>query len=143
MGDAKAYLQQIKLHDARIDRNIEELDNLRSMTTKITATWKDDVVSGTGNQDKLGAAVAKIGDLQTEIDRDIDAYIDMKRSVWDLLNRIENPDQLQILYKRYFKYEHWEQIACEMNMTYRNVCYIHGRALQAVSELLKGENNES
>lgn len=143
MGDAKAYLQQIKLHDARIDRNIEELDNLRSMTTKITATWKDDVVSGTGNQDKLGAAVAKIVDLQTEIDRDIDAYIDMKRSVWDLLNRIENPDQLQILYKRYFKYEHWEQIACEMNMTYRNVCYIHGRALQAVSELLKGENNES
>ena len=139
MGDAKAYLQQIKLHDARIERNIEELDNLRAMTTKITATWKDDVVSGTGNQDKLGAAVAKIVDLQTEIDKDIDAYIDMKRSVWDLLNRIENPDQLQILYKRYFKYEHWEQIACEMNMTYRNVCYIHGRALQAVSELLKGE----
>lgn len=139
MCDAKAYLQQIKLHDARIERNIEELDNLRSMTTKITATWKDDVVSGTGNQDKLGAAVAKIVDLQTEIDKDIDAYIDMKRSVWDLLNRIENPDQLQILYKRYFKYEHWEQIACEMNMTYRNVCYIHGRALQAVSELLKAE----
>ena len=142
MGDAKAYLQQIKLHDARIERNIEELDNLRSMTTKITATWKDDVVSGTGNQDKLGAAVAKIVDLQTEIDKDIDAYIDMKRSVWDLLNRIENPDQLQILYKRYFKYEHWEQIACEMNMTYRNVCYIHGRALQAVSELLESENIE-
>ena len=137
MCDAKVYLQQIKLHDARIERNIKELDNLRSMTTKITATWKDDVVSGTGNQDKLGAAVAKIVDLQTEIDKDIDAYIDMKRSVWDLLNRIENPDQLQILYKRYFKYEHWEQIACEMNMTYRNVCYIHGRALQAVAELLK------
>lgn len=143
MGDAKAYLQQIKLHDARIDRNIEELDNLRSMTTKITATWKDDVVSGTGNQDKLGAAVAKIVDLQTEIDKDIDAYIDMKRSVWNLLEKIQNPDQLQVLYKRYFKYEHWEQIACEMNMTYRNVCYIHGRALQAVSELLKDEKIES
>lgn len=139
MGDAKAYLQQIKLHDARIERNIEELDNLRSMTTKITATWKDDVVSGTGNQDKLGAAVAKIVDLQTEIGKDIDAYIDMKRSVWNLLEKIQNPEQLQVLYKRYFKYEHWEQIACEMNMTYRNVCYIHGRALQAVSELLKDE----
>lgn len=139
MGDAKEFLQQIKLHDARIDRNLEELDNLRAMTTKITATWKDDVVSGTGNQDKLGAAVAKIVDLQAEIDKDIDAYIDMKRKVWDLLNGIKNPEQLQILYKRYFKYEHWEQIACEMNMTYRNVCYIHGRALQAVSELLKGE----
>ncbi len=139
MGDAKAYLQQIKLHDARIDRNIEELENLRAMTTKITATWKDDVVSGTGNQDKLGDAVAKIIDLQHEIGRDIDSYIDMKRKVWDLLERIKNPDQLQVLYKRYFKYEHWEQIACEMNMTYRNVCYIHGRALQAVSKLLEGE----
>jgi DNA-directed RNA polymerase specialized sigma subunit len=143
MGDAKAYLQQIKLHDARINRNLEELDNLRAMTTKITATWKDDVVSGTGNQDKLGAAVAKIVDLQTEIDKDIDAYIDMKRKVWDLLNGIENPEQLQILYKRYFRYEHWEQIACEMNMTYRNVCYIHGRALQAVADLLEKEKSES
>lgn len=142
MGDAKAYLQQIKLHDARINRNLEELDNLRAMTTKITATWKDDVVSGTGNQDKLGAAVAKIVDLQTEIDKDINAYIDMKRKVWDLLNGIENPEQLQILYKRYFRYEHWEQIACEMNMTYRNVCYIHGRALQAVADLLEKENVE-
>ena len=134
MGDAKAYLQQIKLHDARINRNLEELDNLRAMTTKITATWKDDVVSGTGNQDKLGAAVAKIVDLQTEIDKDIDAYIDMKRKVWDLLNGIENPEQLQILYKRYFNYERWEQIACEMNWGIRHTTRIHGYALVAFAE---------
>lgn len=137
MGDAKEYLRQIRMYDTRINCAQEELDNLRSMTTKITATWKDDVVSGTGNQDKLGDAVAKIIDLQNGINSDIDKYIGTKAEVWALIKRIKDPDQFKVLYMRYFKYKHWEQIACDMNMTYRNVCYIHGRALQAVAELLK------
>ena len=137
MGDAKEYLRQIRMYDTRINCAQEELDILRAMTTKITATWKEDVVSGTGNQDKLGDAMAKIIDLQNSINSDIDKYIGTKAEVWALIKRIKDPDQFKVLYMRYFKYKPWEQIACDMNMTFRNVCYIHGRALQAVAELLK------
>lgn len=140
MCDAKTFLQQVKLYDTHINTKIEEMDNLKALATKITATLKQDVVSGGGNQDKIGDAVAKIVDLEREINAIIDAYIKLKRQVNDVVDKVTDPDQAAVLYKRYFLYERWEQIALEMNMTYRNVCYIHGKALQTVNRLLESES---
>lgn len=137
MTDAKAYLLQVELYDTHINNKLEELQRLKELTRQITTTLKQDVVSRSGNQDKLGDAVAKIVDLENEINEAVDAYIDKRREVGKLLERLDDADQISVLHKRYFEYKAWEQIACEMCMTYRNVCYIHGRALQAVDALLK------
>lgn len=133
---AKEYLQQVKLCDVHVNNNLEELSKLKDMVYHITSTLRGDVVSGSGSQDKLGDAVAKIVDLEAEINEAVDAYVDKKREVSKTIERIKDPDQVQVLHKRYFEYLTWEQIACEMHMTYRNVCYIHGRALQAMAELI-------
>jgi DNA-directed RNA polymerase specialized sigma subunit len=137
MRDAKSYLRKIKLLDAHIDNKLNDLATLRTMVTKITATITPVAVSGSGNQDKLGDAVAKIVDLQDEINRDIDRYIDAKREVSAVLEKLQDPDHVKVLHKRYIEYKPWEQIACEMHCTYRNVCYIHGKALQEVGALLE------
>ena len=138
--DAKAYLKQIELCDIHISSKIEEVDKLRALATKVTSTLKADVVSGSMNQDKLGDAVAKIIDLQDDINKSIDRYIDLKNEISKIIEKVTDADQAAVLYKRYFLYERWEQIACEMNMTYRNVCYIHGRALQTVESLLSQDS---
>jgi len=140
-NEAKAYLRQIKLYDIHINNKLDEMNELRNLTTKVTTTLKPDVVSNSGSQDKLGNMVAKMVDLESEINMSIDEYIDKKKEISSLIDQIDNPEQLAVLYKRYFRYEQWEQIACELHMTYRNVCYIHGRALQAVAELLKGRSD--
>lgn len=139
MIDSKKYLQQIRLYDSHISTKLEERLRLKEMLTKITPTLKDDVVSGGGSQDKLADAMAKIIDLEAEIDRDIDRYVDAKRDVSGTLDKLTDPDQLKVLHMRYVQHKTWEQIACDMNMTYRNVCYIHGKGLQAVNEIMKGE----
>ena len=108
------------------------------MVTKITATISPVAVSGTGSQDKLGDAVAKIVDLQEEINQKIDRYVDLKREISAVLEKLDDPDQVKVLHKRYFEYKQWERIACEMNYSFRNVCYIHGKALQAVEAILEG-----
>lgn len=136
MTGAKEYLEQVKLFDVRINNHLEELERLKSLVTKVTSTWKGDVVSGGGNQDKLGDAIAKIVDLQHEVNKAIDDYVDKRNEIGAILDKISDPDQLRVLYKRYFDGLTWEQIACDMHMTYRNVCYIHGRALQTVGKLL-------
>ena len=138
MCDAKAYLKKIELLDAHINNKLNDLHTLRSLVTKITATISPVVVSGSGNQDKLGDAIAKIVDLQDEINQKIDKYVDLKREISALLEQIQDPDQVKVLHKRYFEYKPWEQIACEMNYSYRNVCYIHGKALQAFEALMEG-----
>lgn len=138
MCDAKAFLMKIELLDAHINNRINDLHELKSLVTKITATISPVCVSGSGNQDKLGDSVAKIVDLQDEINQKIDKYVNLKREISALLEQIQDPDQVKVLHKRYFEYKPWEQIACEMNYSYRNVCYIHGKALQAFEALMEG-----
>lgn len=136
-NEAQEYLRQVQKLDANIDSKLEQVAHLKAMSLKITTTLKQDVVSGGGNQDKIGDAVAKIIDLEEEINRDIDAYVDKKREICRVIEAVEAADQMEVLQKRYLLYESWEQIALEMHCTYRNVCYIHGRALQAVTEIMK------
>lgn len=136
-NETQEYLHQVKKLDASIDSKLEQVAHLKAMTMKITATMKENTVSGSGNQDKIGDAIAKIIDLENEINGDIDAYVDKKREICNIIEAVSNPDQMAVLQKRYLHYEPWEQIAIEMHCTYRNVCYIHGRALQAVERLRK------
>ena len=138
MCDAKAYLRKIELADVHINNKLNDLQKLRTMVTKITSTISPVPASGSGVQDKLGDAVAKIVDLQDEINRKIDSYVDLKREISAVLEQIQDADQAKVLHKRYFEYKPWEMIACEMNCTFRNVCYIHGKALQAVEGVMKG-----
>lgn len=136
---AKEYLQKIRMYDTRIESKLLEVQALRAMITKITPTMKTDVVTASSPQDKLGDAVAKIVDLETEIDNEIDAYVDLKREVTALLERLENPFHYKVLHQRYFLYHTFERIATDMHYSFRGVCYLHGRALQAFDELLQKE----
>lgn len=136
MIDSKKFLQQIKLYDSHINTKLEELQHLKEMVLRITPTLKDDVVSGGSSQDKLADAVAKIVDLETEIGKDVDRYIEAKQDVSRTLEKLDDPDQLEVLHKRYVQYKTWEQIAYEMGISYRWVCTIHGRALQNIENIL-------
>lgn len=137
--NAKEYLQKIRMYDTRIESKLLEVQALRAMITKITPTMKADVVTASSPQDKLGDAVAKIVDLETETDKEIDAYVDLKREVSALLEKLENPFHYKVLHQRYFLYHTFEQIATDMHYSFRGVCYLHGRALQAFDELLQKE----
>lgn len=136
MGNAKEYLQKMRMYDARIESKLLEVQQLKAMITKITPTLKDDVVSSSGNQDKLGDAVAKIVDLENEINKDIDCYIDLKREVKAKLEKLTNPNYYKVLEKRYVQYHTFERIATEMHYSYRNITKLHGRALQAFEKLI-------
>ena len=133
---AKEYLCRIGRCDDRIKTMLEEVDNLYDMITKITPTLKQDVVTGGGSQDKIGDAVSKIVDLKNEINRRVDYYVDLKREADALLDQVDNHLYYIILYRRYMLGESFEFIAAEMNYTYRWVCILHGRALEAFAKVM-------
>jgi hypothetical protein len=142
MIGAKEYLMKIHLWDARIEASQRELDMLMAMVTRITPVLKDDVVSSSGSQDKLGDTVAKIADLREKINQDIDTLVDMKKVAYALLQKVDRPEYYTILYKRYFMYHSLEQIAVDMNFTYRWVRRLHGRALQAFAKIMQESVDE-
>lgn len=138
MSDVKEFLQQVKLCDAHINNKLEELAHLKDLTVRITATLKQDVVSGGGNHDKIGDAVAKIIDLENEINQAVDEFVDKKREVSKVIEQVTEAEYLTILYRHYFfPYESFEKIACDMGYAYRHVTRLHGYALQMVEKIMK------
>ena len=129
---AKEYLQQVKKCDSMIERKLEEIQSLRSMVTSISVALKDDVVQSGGASDKIGNTVSRIVDLENELNTNIDIFIDLKREVMNSIEALEDSRCTEILYKRYFQYKTWEQIACEMDLSYQWVCNLHGKALNAL-----------
>lgn len=134
--DAKEYLNSIKRADAIINEKLKELDQLRGMRYKITQTLKPVMVSGGGSHGGFTDASDKIIDLEREIDRDIDRFVDLKREAGALLAQMDNPKHYQVLHRHYILFESFEKIAVDIGYTYRNVCYLHGRALQAFKRVL-------
>ena len=133
---AKEFLQQVRRCDIHINSLLEEKAQMEALALRVTSAWGGEHVSGSGNQDKLGDTVAKIIDLERKIDHAVDSFVDKKAEVRAVIEQVKNPDHLELLLKVYIHYETLEKVACEMNMSYRNACYIHGRALQTVEGLL-------
>lgn len=137
MTDAKRYLQQIRLYDSCINAKLEERSRLKAMVTKITPTMKQDAVSGGGNQDKMAETMAKLIDLEAEINREVDRYANARNAVVGTVDKVTDARLHKVLSKRYVEFKTWEQIACEMGKSYQWVCKLHGIALQAVEKILK------
>lgn len=137
---AKQELQKIKLIDTQIDSMLAEVSQIRSMAMKVTASIGGEGGSGSYGGDKLGDAVARIVDLEEEIDRKIEELLDRKKKWLELIYDIGDPSYIKVLHRRYFLYETFERIATETDYSYRNVCYIHGKALQALNEMIDKED---
>lgn len=136
---AKAELMKIKRYDAQIDSLISEVLRIRGLALKVTATLSGDVGGGFGNKDKIADAVARIVDLEKEINHRIDALVDLKKRLLIVVEKLPEANYISVLYRRYFLYESFEKISADLGYSYRNICYIHGKALQELNENLKGE----
>ena len=142
MSEAKEYLMGLALLDARIDSRQCELDDLHDRLTHITATLSPDKGGGGACvQDKMASTVARIVDLQAQINAEIDSFVDRKGKALRMLDGMKNPVHMTILHRRYFLGQSFERIASDMNYSWRWVCKLHGRALQEYERVMK-ENGE-
>lgn len=136
---AQDELQKILLDDAKINSKLEELARLKALATKVTAVMDSEVVSRTRNPDTMGDTVSRIIEAQDEINRLIDSYVDRKAYFSKIIDGLNNPMQIRVLYGHYFFGKSFQQIADEIGYTRRNICYIHGDALLAVENALQKE----
>lgn len=141
MIDAKRYLQQIEKCDERIKLKTEDLEQLKSFTEKVTSTLSDVSVAGTKNNDKMGDAVAKIVELQDDINCEVARLADLKKEACAVLDKVSDERHYKMLYKHYVLLHSLVQCAADMHYSYRGICKLHGRALQSVQRILEGENN--
>ncbi|MEG1515207.1 MAG: hypothetical protein RSD95_10015 [Clostridia bacterium] len=133
---AKEYLQQAFRIDQRINGKLEMVARLRESATKVTTNISDMPRASSPNLQTMESTVAKLVDLEADINRDVDALVDLKREIIDTIGTLDKPEHQMVLESRYLCYKSWEQIALEMNVQLRWVYRLHGRALSALEQKL-------
>lgn len=84
---------------------------------------------------KLDGTIAKIVDMEREINEDIDRLVDAKREAMAVIRQVEHPDKQLVLELRYLDFKSWPSIAEEMGLSPRWVQTLHERALAAVENI--------
>ena len=126
--DKKKWLLEYRKLDQDIERDMEELQRLKSRAEKITSS-----VSGMpkgGNQgDRLQLAVDRICELEERLNGKIDAAVKRRKEMEAAITTVEDKTLQLLLQYRYIDGMTWEQIAVKMNYDYRWILRLHGRAL--------------
>ena len=130
---AKEYLNQAYWLDRRIDSKLEQLSSLRDLATKTTGAMSDDVVSHTRNVHSMQDVIAKIVDMQAEINADIDRLVDLKSEIMHTIKAVKNPEHQTLLELRYLCFKSWEDVAEDMGYNVRHIYRLHDEAVDQVA----------
>ena len=133
MSEAKEYMEQARYLDMQINSKIEQVRTLNELATKVTTVYSDMPHSPNKNTGRMEETIAKIIDLESEIDRDIDALVDLKQEVKTAISKVEDEKYRVLLELRYINQKSWEEIANQLGYDLRYTHKIHGRALQKIT----------
>lgn len=129
----KQYLSQIRKLNIQISQLIEERDFLYGQLTSTSARLKDVQVMSSVPEDPMGDRIARIVELEHELDDKIDRLIDVRETIVRQIYELDNPLYVQVLYKRYVEAKKWEQIEEEMNYSYQHLQRAHVKAIRTFS----------
>jgi hypothetical protein len=83
--------------------------------------------------------ITKAMDLESEINADLKQLIDIKREVVTIIKCVERTELQTILEMRYLCFETWEEIAVALHYDLRHIHRLHGRALEEVDLIRRGQ----
>lgn len=125
----KQYLNQIHRIDQVINNKLSEIYQLKNLACSVSASSDSDRVQTSSDQDPLGNAVAKIVDLENEVNDCIDQFSEKRRKIITQIDSIENQMQYQVLFSRYIERKTFDKIADDNGYSVRQILRIHGEAL--------------
>lgn len=132
----KEFLNQAFYLDRLIQSNNDELERLRAVAESISSPdLSAERVQGGEPSDKVGNTVAKIVDLEREIQIEIDRYVQVKRDIRRVIDGVDKPKLKLILQERYLNFKKWEQIQDIVEITdLRYLFRLHNIALDEAGQ---------
>lgn len=137
---AKEYLSQAYHVDHEIQNLLRRLDEMRSTTQQLTASYDHVQVSHSVNVSSMEDAIIRMLEKEQEISAEIDRLVALKLEIANTIDAVKKPTYHLVLEKRYLSYMAWQTIADEMHYSVRWVRNTHDRALKVVDRLLKQKN---
>lgn len=119
-----------------IESDSELRQRLRSAANKITPTLSQAPCHGS-DQDKLSGIVAKMVDLDSKIQEEVNELVMAIAINKEIINGIPNDKHRLILQLRYLNKKRWEDIAVMMEKSWQGIHKLHVRALISAKKTKK------
>lgn len=116
INEAETYLNQIGKIDSLVSRHMQMLEEQRNLITRVKspAIDKSGVVSHGADPDKLGAAIAKIEELEGMINGFIDDLVTAKIDALNIIREMTDLKEQELLIARYVQGKTIDRISREM-----------------------------
>ena len=131
----KQYLNQVRNLDKRVNAKLDELSSLRALTEKVTASYSEKVQVSIS--DAFTSNVAKIIDLEREINVEIDRLIRLRERITKEIDNMPSNIYSALLSSRYLEGKTWEDIAEMLHYDGRQIFRIHENALKEFRRINK------
>lgn len=129
---AKEYLSEVQTLQTIIEQKKERIREIRESVLSVRSVRYDlEKVQGGGNVDRIGEAVAKMVDLEKQVENDLLNLMYRKHEVIGQIHALDNYRYIQVLYKRYIEFKSLQTIATEMDLTDQYVREMHPKAVEA------------
>ncbi len=140
--DAKEFLSGAFRMDQQVQSKLEQIEALRSLAEKMTIRITRDPVSRTPDPSGMENTVIRILEAEEELNRRIDALVEMKMRIGQVIEQVRDPTLQLILEKRYLLFQRWDEISIDLDFTQRWTLMKHQDALDAVQKILDREETE-
>ena len=106
-------------------RQLEE-----SLSTLQSFDYQKPIVKSSGERGSVENVAIQVADGKERIARKIGALIAAKDAARELIERLPEGSERNVLVQRYILLRSWEQTAVELGYSYRHVIRLHGEALR-------------
>lgn len=130
--DKKEYLLGYQRINHHINSLLLEQQRLRDLVVGVSPNLSGMPRGGGGGGTQ--GAIAKIVDLETEINLEIDRLIEKRREIEGVIRTVQDESLRVVLEYRYINGKKWEEIALMLGYDWRWILRLHGRALDGVDE---------
>lgn len=128
--DKKRWLMRYQEINRDIDQLLLEKSQLKDFVTRVTPNLSG--MPRGGSEDSRQTAIAKIVDLEQQIDNKINTLVDLRKEIAHVVEIVPNNNYRRLLNLRYISGKCWEEIALIMGYDYSWVIKMHGRALDVL-----------
>ena len=137
------YLSEAYRLDLRIDSKLGQIASLNELAEKCSSSITGMPHDPSHSVSSMADAVAKIVDLQTEIDGDIRRLIDIKRQIVAAIKAVDNKECQTLLELRFLCGHSWEEVAAKMGYSIQHTYRMRDLALKKIVPRDNWRVNES
>ena len=129
---AKQFLSRGRWIKREIQSLMKTRDETKDRLTSITQNYDSDGAQSSKDPHKFDALV----ELEDKIDRKIDELYQVKNEIFDVIEQLQDSRERIALRVYYLDMKSWEQVAVELNYTWRQTMRIRKNALEHIDKII-------